>query len=104
MWAKDYNILVPTYVVVRDAKNPLHFYLSGEDKNLIQDVADSLVEFLNFKKKSKHLRVRDRIGEYCVLENGIKVGVAGSIKKANNISEDNAERREFLKTTIKTFN
>lgn len=100
MWEKDFSNV--NYFVVKEEKNPLHFYLIGDDFNLLQETSSALVDNLNQKKKSDLLRIEDRIGEYCILKSGIRMGVTGMIQKATEIS-DNSERREFLKKTIKKF-
>jgi len=107
MWTKVINTFTPNYLTIQDdVKKDLHFYITGNDSIIVNEVANALEELLNYNKKSKFLQKDILLDELVILKNGIKIGVSGTIKKIkrNNIDEYlNEERSNLLKETIKRF-
>ena len=100
MWEKQFSVLAPTHVTVINSNENLHFFVSGDNEKLVNEVASALVDNLNLKKKNKILRIKERIGEVCILESGCRLGCVGKPKKTD---AENRERAEFLKQTISNF-
>lgn len=103
MWEKSGSVLVNDYKTIVNKNFDLHFYVRGSEADR---VSDALVENLNNSKRSNVLKIRDLIGEIAFMENGTCIGCAGVPKKIKSDDQDifdNAERREFLKNTIKNF-
>lgn len=101
MWKKTKNILTPTYVTVSEEHNDLHFYITGVDEKLVDSVSDAVEEILNVGKKSAHLKRNIVMDEVVLLQNGVRVGVAGQVKKIKKESEFdefvNNDRVELLR-------
>jgi len=106
MWVKSKNLLSPNYTTVQEEKAPsttvdLHFYITGADVDTVDNVADAVEDLMNHGTKSKYLKKNIILDEILLLENGIRIGVAG---KVNNIrlneerpEYDNSNRGELLK-------
>lgn len=105
MWKKSKNILCPTYVTVEEENNDLHFYITGAVEEDIDKVADAVEFLMNVGKKSPFLKVNIVLDEVVLLENRIRVGVAGTVKKIkkdeNNGEFTNSDRTDFLKEFLK---
>ena len=58
MWEKQFSVLAPTHVTVINSNKNLHFYVSGDNEKLVNEVANALTDNLNLKKKNKILRIK----------------------------------------------
>lgn len=110
MWNLEKNVLSPNYIVIKNDTTDLHFYVTGLDTTEVENVANAVQELMNVGKKSKLLKKNILLDEIVILQNGIKIGAAGTIKKTkveeqtdNNNSMINYDRIEFLKELVKKF-
>jgi hypothetical protein len=107
MWNKETNILSPNYVVVEKKHHHHHFYINGDDSEKVNDVANAVVILLNENKKNPILKKNIIMDEVVLLENGVKIGVAGQVKQIkvddNSISRTNDDRVLFLQEFIRKF-
>jgi len=107
MWNKETNILSPNYVVVEKKHHHHHFYIHGDDSEKVNDVANAVVILLNENKKNPILKKNIIMNEVVLLENGVKIGVAGQVKQIkvddNSISRTNEDRVLFLQEFIRKF-
>jgi len=107
MWNKETNILSPNYVVVEKKHHHHHFYINGDDSEKVNDVANAVVILLNENKKNPILKKNIIMNEVVLLENGVKIGVAGQVKQIkvddNSISRTNEDRVLFLQEFIRKF-
>lgn len=107
MYIKENNNVLTNYVVIREEteKDSLHFYVKGDNENLVKDTSDALLELLNIKKKSKKLRLKYWMDEQVKLENGCVIGVVGSVKKPIETDSEiiGNERVSLLKETVRRF-
>lgn len=107
MWNKSKNVLSPNYITVEENGNDLHFYITGTKSDVVDDVADAIVEIMNIGKKSPLLKKNIVLDEVVLLENSVRVGVAGVVKKIkkdeSNGEFTNSDRNEFLREFLKKF-
>lgn len=107
MWNKETNILSPNYVVVEKKHHHHHFYINGDDSEKVNDVANAVVILLNENKKNPILKKNIIMDEVVLLENGVKIGVAGQVKQIkvddNSTSRTNEDRVLFLQEFIRKF-
>jgi hypothetical protein len=101
MWKKTKNILTPTYVTVGNEKNDLHFYITGIDERSVEVVSNAVEEVMNIGKKSPDIKKNIVLDEVVILQNGVRVGVAGQVKKIKKESSNdeyvNNDRLELLR-------
>jgi len=105
MWTKSKNLLSPNYIIVEDKSYDLHFYVVGNNLTDVDDVSNAVEDLMNHGTKSKFLKKNIIMDEVVLLTNGVKIGVAGQIKKIKkeSITEEysNNDRIEFLKEFLK---
>lgn len=105
MWNKSKNILSPNYITVEETGNDLHFYVTGENYEDIDRVADAVEFLMNTGKKSPFLKKNIVLDEVVLLENHVRIGVAGTVKKIKKDEENgeytNQDRTEFLREFLK---
>lgn len=104
MWVKSKNILTPNYITVENKSFDLHFYVTGNSVSDVENVSSAIEDLMNEGKKSSCLKKNIVMNEVVLLENLVKVGVAGQVKKIKKeIGVDeliNNDRIEFLQEFI----
>ncbi len=103
MWTKTKNILTPTYMTVSN-DGDLHFYITGVKLELVEEVANAVEEVLNVGKKSPALKKNIVMDEVVLLQNGVRVGVAGQVKKIKKEGDSefvNSDRIDLLHEFLK---
>lgn len=107
MWEKRKNVLSPNYITVEDRGTDLHFYVIGINLSDVDDVSNAVENFMNHGTKSPLLKKNIIMGEVVLLENGVKVGVAGQIRKVKKEAGTeeylNNDRIDFLREFVKKF-
>jgi hypothetical protein len=107
MWEKRKNILSPNYITVEDKSSDLHFYVTGTNLSDVDAVSSAVENLVNHGTKSPLLKKNIIMGEVVLLQNGVKVGIAGQvrkIKKEAGVEEYlNNDRIDFLKDFIRKF-
>jgi hypothetical protein len=107
MWVKTKNILSPSYITVADKGTDLHFYVTGNNLLDVDNVSNAVEDFMNHGTKSPLLKRSIVMDEVVLLENGVKVGVVGQVRKVKKDvgSEEytNNDRIDFLREFVKKF-
>lgn len=108
MWSIKYE--TDNYITITNPDVSEHFYVSGTNplKVVLKDTANSIVDAINSCKKQRNLKVSMKLNnELLVLDNGIRVGTTGPIKKAAGLQFkeiENEGRRDLLDMLIKYCN
>lgn len=81
MW--EINSTSNNYVTITNQEVTDHFYVSGSNTDNVTLTADAIREAMNNEKKNNTLKLNIRInGELAILQNQVKIGTSGPIKKA----------------------
>lgn len=103
MWEIESNS--NSYITIVNPEFSEHFFVSGSHPDNVKSVAGSVAGAMNTGKKQKNLKFNIRLNdELVLLQNQVKVGATGPIKKITGyqyFEGENQDRKSLLDKLMK---